>query len=238
MKEYYIHEDGSQIGPFLLHELVKLELTWHTMIWSPVAQAWLPAYRIEGLQKLPNVAPPPLMTRHGVTASAGPAQYGYEEPTAMGNYSVTLPKKKNTRTIAVTVVVLALLIGGGMLYGVPNVKGDAYAREVRRQNALIEEQNTKLKEYNRLESARQAEIREQKLAEERKRRAKEIRVINEQYDAVLAELAAEQEKLEDIKSFHFLRTPEEKQEQVQAQLQVIKGKQMEVNVFKKALAKY
>jgi hypothetical protein len=134
--------------------------------------------------------------------------------------------------------VATLLIAGGMLHGLPSITVDSYSAEIKLQNALIEEQNAKLAEYNKLEAHRQAEINERKQAEERKRRAKEIRVLNEQYDVVQAELRAEQEKLEDIESFHFLRTPQEKEEQVAAQQRIVKGKQMEVNVFKKALAKF
>jgi hypothetical protein len=236
MKEYYIFKDGVQQGPFLSHQLSAQQITWQTMVWQSEIQAWVPAYQVESLHEVLNVVPPPLQTgKHTFIPNGNAAHSQYITATPLG----APPKRNRGTTIAiVSIIVATLLIAGGMLHGLPSITGDSYSAEIKRQNALIEEQNAKLAEYNKLEAHRQAEINERKQAEERKRRAKEIRVLNEQYDVVQAELRAEQEKLEDIESFHFLRTPQEKEEQVAAQQRIVKGKQMEVNVFKKALAKF
>ena len=236
MKEYYIYKDGRQQGPFLSHQLKSLPITWETMVWQSEIQTWLPAYQIESLHELLNVVPPPLQTgQNTFIPSSGAPHSHYITATPIGT---PVRRNRGTTIAIVSIILVTLLIAGGMLHGLPNITGDSYSAEIKRQNALIAEQNTRLSEYNKLEAQRQQEIHEKKRAEERQRRAKEIRVLNEQYDVVQAELRAEQEKLEDIESFHFLRTPGEKEEQIAAQLRIVKSKQIELNVFKKALAKF
>ncbi|MFZ4707882.1 MAG: DUF4339 domain-containing protein, partial [Bacteroidales bacterium] len=62
MKQFYIHQNDQQQGPFSLEDLKEKKITKETMIWFEGAEGWIPASQVEELKSLLKIIPPPLIS--------------------------------------------------------------------------------------------------------------------------------------------------------------------------------
>lgn len=134
------------------------------------------------------------------------------------------PTKSNKTTIYLVFALLAVALVGGLLYFNQQQKQKAIER-------TLEEQNSKIREQERIEEQRQAEAARQK-------RVEQLQALKMEYDNAITSLRFANERLEQVKQFQLLRSSSEKARQIQAQLEVIRSWENEVDRLKKELEKY
>lgn len=217
MQKFYIHKDNQQQGPFSIEELKNLKISRETMIWFEGADNWRKANEIEELNDIFKSIPPPI-------SSITPPPF-IEEKTGIDNKSTI--KKKNPTLIYIIVAVVISIIG---IY-IYAIQQD----DIQRQ---LEFQNTKIEQQEEIEALRLAEEERQRKEAEALQRQAELESLKYQHDEAVTNLRASKIKLEEIQKFQFLRTPEEKEEQIQIQLEVIRSWENEVERLKKEIEKY
>lgn len=113
-KQWYIHKDGVQKGPFTIDQLRQQFnsglLGPSDMVWTEGMAQWIQAGQLKLLSAGPAVVPP-----HVVGSSAPPAGAGYQQPH-YGHYAApgAAPKGKGG-LIALIVILVAILGLGGFL---------------------------------------------------------------------------------------------------------------------------
>jgi predicted nucleic acid-binding Zn-ribbon protein len=103
-----------------------------------------------------------------------------------------------------------------------------------KQNVLQNQVNSQQRYIQEQEAAEQAE--QERLAEEARQR--EIQKLKRRYDEAVTRLRAANIKLDQLQEFHFLRTPSEKQEQIENQLEIIRSWENEVEQVRNRLNQY
>lgn len=222
MKKYFYHRDGQQFGPYSKEELVHFKITRDTMVWCEGQPEWTSAQNIEDLSDLFRNQPPPFEQK---TTSTPPP---FENTK---RYSDQSGQQGKSNYKWVFWLALALIVLGSVsyfIYGNYRMKQDAMQLQIDAQKDLIQQQ----------EAQRQAEreAEEQRLAEIARQRA--YKKIKGQYDDALISLRAASYKLNQIQEFHFLRTADEKQAQIENQLSVIRSWENEVQRLKNLLNNY
>lgn len=72
MSNYYLHENGEQLGPFTLEDLKSKRLLPDTHVWTEGMQEWGKASEIEELKALVNSVPPPFQAKQTIPKPAIP----------------------------------------------------------------------------------------------------------------------------------------------------------------------
>lgn len=209
MQNYYIHIDGEQKGPFSVDQLKELGITKETMVWAEGMENWVKAGDVEALNNVLKVVPPPL--------NPNPPK---EKEQVHSPKKIPVKSKSIFSNRFAVIGILAILIIGGFYY----------VSEKERQEQ-IQRMEMQLQEQQRIEAERAAE-------EQRRIRAANLKKLQAAYDQAITELRAAKIKLNDIESFHFLRTADEKEYQVQNQLEVIRELEKNVNRLKNQIEGY
>lgn len=212
MKRFYVIKDEKQTGPFTIEELRQGNITSETMVWHEEAPDWVKAGSVPELQNIIKIAPPPFNPNTKVST---PPPFSPAEVSAGQQNSE--PKKKKRRAIWIVIPSILLICGIGAFVAVNHEKEQNMRYE-------LQELNSKLIEQERIENQRKEE-------EERIRRAE----IKQEYNETVTNLRAARIKLEDIKKFKLLRSADEKEAQVQEQLELISNLENRVEMLQTAL---
>ncbi|MEN9987138.1 MAG: hypothetical protein RLZZ585_177 [Bacteroidota bacterium] len=219
MQKYFIHKDGRQLGPYSKEELAQIRITRNTMLWCEGQPDWVEAKNIEELSDLFRNQPPPYKEK---TTSPPP----FSEPEK--DYISLIPnlkgKKEGYSTLKITIGTLVICGIAYFVYGSYRMKQDALQNQVNSQQQYIQEQ----------EAADQAQ--QERLEEEARQR--EIQKLKRRYDEAVTRLRAANIKLDQLQEFHFLRTPSEKQEQIENQLDIIRSWENEIQQVRNRLNQY
>lgn len=228
MQQFYIHKDEQQQGPFTKDELKDLKITRDTMVWFEGEENWKKAIEIDELKDIIKNIPPPIPTSPPI---APPLQTEKQKNEDSDPASNTTPGRNNTTLIVI--VALFVILGGLGIYIYSNQQ--TKQMEIQRQ---LEEQNAKILEQEKIEAARLAEEEKQRKAAKAAQRQAELEALKYEYDQAVINLRAAKIKLEEVQKFQLLRTSSEKQEQVQAQLEIIRSWEKEVDRLQKEIDKY
>lgn len=133
--------------------------------------------------------------------------------------------KKKIIVFAIIIFVVGILISGGF-----------YLYNSNQQDKLIlekqlKEQNAKINEQERIEAERIAE-------EERKQKAERLSALKSELDNTITKLRSENIALDKIKEFQFGRLSSERDAQIKSQLEKIRSLENKVESLKNAIEKY
>jgi hypothetical protein len=219
MQKYFLHKDGRQLGPYSKEELQQIRITRDTMLWCDGQPDWTEAKDIEELADLFKNQPPPFREK---TTSPPPFS-----KTSNEYGSSNIDKKGNSKSYPFIWLIIGTLLISGIgyfIYGSQRMKQDVMQNQIDTQQQYLDQQ----------QAEQQAE--EEHLAEEARQR--EIQKLKRRYDEALTRLRAANIKLNQLQEFHFLRTPSEKQEQIENQLEVIRSWENELENVKNRLNQY
>ncbi|MEN9744020.1 MAG: hypothetical protein RLZZ65_1825, partial [Bacteroidota bacterium] len=198
-------------------ELAQIRIERNTMVWHDGMPNWKEAKDIDDLSGLFKNQPPPFQ---GHQQKTPPPEFKAER-----QYSETKASSENSNSrfglIAFIAIVLALI---AYLFVNQQIQQEQMGFELKNQQQQLEQQ----------EAEKRAE--EERLAEEA--RQAEIRDLKRQYDNAVNKLRAANIKLQEVQEFHFLRTFEEKDQQIAAQLNVVRSWENEVARLKNRLNQY
>jgi hypothetical protein len=221
MNTYYIHSGNESIGPFGLDELRSKKITKTTPVWCQGMEDWKHAGEVAELKSLLIVTPPPL--KPIITASQEPK----EIENVIENYSskkiedVIEPNRKILgikRDVFFPIAIALILIIGTVSFNL---------FEENRKN-LLQEKNTVTERNNQQFQLQEKEIEEQKIriAEQERKEAERLSVERSQkLSSRLVEiqklllddirnLEQAKNKLIEANEFEFLRTTDEKNDDI------------------------
>lgn len=228
MQKFFIHKDDQQQGPFSVTELRNLKITRETMVWFEGAEHWTKASEIDELNNLFKSVPPPLQMKTSVT----PPPISGVEKSNVNSVTTDLDQaKKSYAKIALVVAVISFGVIGAFVY----VNQQNKQAEIEQQ---LQVQNAKIQEQEKIEAERLANEQKQKREADASQKQAELETLKYQYDEAVTNLRATKIKLDEIQQFHLLRTPAEKEEQVQSQLETIRSFENEVDRLKTEIDKY
>lgn len=223
MNTYYIHSGNESIGPFGLDELRSKKITKTTPVWCQGMEDWKHAGEVAELKSLLIVTPPPL--KPIITASQAPK----EIENVIENYSSkkiedVIEEEPNRKILGIKrdvffpiAIALILIIG--------TVSFNLF--EENRKN-LLEEKNTVTERNNQQFQLQEKEIEEQKIriAEQERKEAERLSVEKSQkissrlleIQKILLDdirnLEQAKNKLIEANEFEFLRTTDEKNDDI------------------------
>lgn len=217
MKEYYIAINGNAIGPLTIDEVKTYAPKPDTLAWTAGMREWQPIRNIAELNErlfplengiqmppaLPSLVPPPLSPL---------SKDNSQRPTSSSN-----PHRDKVKIVA---IVAACVLGVVAILTLADYAHDKSVRHDLEQQTIRAEQRQR--EMTEDEARRQAELArqeaERKRQEEAALRAKEQRVqwLKNRRTMLNNQLRECTARLEDAKSFHFLRTSFEREQQINA----------------------
>lgn len=203
MQKFFIHFQGQQLGPFSLEELKQKGITRNTMVWFDGLPEWKEAKDVYELSDLFRNQPPP-----------------FEKNTTHSNInsesatSKEIQGNKGSSWFIWTLVVICVITVGLLIFIDQQKKQDKISRQLSEQQEQIDVHNAeRAAEQERLEKeARQSELARLKY----------------NYDVAINNLRLAKIKLDEVQEFQFLRTLEEKEQQISAQLEVVRKWENEV----------
>lgn len=223
MNTYYIHSGNESIGPFGLDELRSKKITKTTPVWCQGMEDWKHAGEVAELKSLLIVTPPPL--KPIITASQAPK----EIENVIENYSSkkiedVIEEEHNRKILGIKrdfffpIAIALILI-------IATVSFNLF--EENRKN-LLEEKNTVTERNNQQFQLQEKEIEEQKIriAEQERKEAERLSVERSQkLSSRLVEiqklllddirnLEQAKNKLIEANEFEFLRTTDEKNDDI------------------------
>jgi hypothetical protein len=219
MQKYFLHKDGRQLGPYSKEELQQIRITRDTMLWCEGQPDWIEAKDIDELADLFRNQPPPFREK---TTSPPPFS-----KTSEGDRSPNKDKEEKTKSNSFIWLIIGTLLISGIgyvIYGSQRMKQDVMQNQIDTQQQYLDQQ----------QAEQQAE--QERLAEEARQR--EIQKLKRRYDEAVTRLRAANIKLDQLQEFHFLRTPSEKQEQIENQLEIIRSWENEVEQVRNRLNQY
>jgi hypothetical protein len=212
MKKYFLHNGTESSGPFDLEELKSKRITKNSPVWFEGMENWKTAGEIPELRTIFTIIPPPIPSFS--TAISKPRIEKKEEEEVKEEVKI-LGLSKNTFFIILGSVLFLLIIT------ILNAIEDKRSQE-------LEIQNHKTEIENHQYEIRQKEIIDQKNIETEQEKAEAERIKKERKQTITNRILeinnllefnsntieAAQKKLEDTSSFKFLRTADEKKEQI------------------------
>lgn len=224
MNTYYIHSGNESIGPFGLDELRSKKITKTTPVWCQGMEDWKHAGEVAELKSLLIVTPPPL--KPIITASQAPKEIenDIDNNRAKKIEDIIEEDEPNPKILGIkreiffpAVIALVLIIG--------TVSFNLF--EENRKN-LLEEKNTVTERNNQQFQLQEKEIEEQKIriAEQERKEAERLSVERSQkLSSRLVEiqklllddirnLEQAKNKLIEANEFEFLRTTDEKNDDI------------------------
>lgn len=219
MQKYFLHKDGRQLGPYSKEELKQIGITRDTMLWCEGLPDWIEAKDIEELADLFRNQPPPFREK---TTSPPPFS-----KTSSDDRSSNVAMKEKTNGYSIIWLIIGTLLISGIgyfIYGSQRMKKDVMQNQIDTQQQYLDQQQA------------EQEAEQERLAEEARQR--EIQKLKRRYDEAVTRLRAANLKLDQLQEFHFLRTPSEKQAQIENQLEVIRSWENELENVKNRLNQY
>ena len=219
MKQYYIHRDGSQLGPFTLAELQGQNINRSTMVWCQGMDNWQEAGTVDELATA-FATPPPLQAVPAVTGSAPPMFAATPPPATFTEEEAEparilgIPRKHffiacGLMLAVVIFSILQLNRNAAEQKYIEQVQHAQQEEKLQQQQQLLEEQNARIAEQERLERERVA--REKEAA-----RQARIAELSTQMTITANNLQAAEKRLNAAHEFQFLRSGSEKRQQVAA----------------------
>ena len=212
MNTYYIHSGNESIGPFGLDELKSKRITKTTPVWCQGMEDWKYAGEVAELKNLLIVTPPPL--KPIITGSQAPKEIEDVIEKKELNRKI-LGLKKDAFFPAV--IVLVLIIG--------TISFNLFEEN---RKSVLEQKNTVTERNNQQFQLQEKEIEEQKIriAEQERKEAERLSVERSQklssrlveIQKLLLEdirnLEQAKNKLIEANEFEFLRTTDEKNDDI------------------------
>lgn len=218
MQKFYIHKNNQPHGPFSVLQLKEENISHNTMVWFEGADDWEEAHKIGELSEVFKSVPPPFAPR------------GNSIPPLQQN--VSHRSKNASEKYSILIVIAVLLIGGLGVYIYSNqMQQDSIRSTIQDQGMIINDQQDKLLEQERIEEARILE-------ENQRQRAAQLESLRGEYDNAVNRLRGARLQLEEIQKIHLLRMPSEKQQQIQDQLEVIRSWENEVQRLQAVIQQY
>jgi hypothetical protein len=211
MNTYYIHNGNESSGPFGLDELRSKKITKTTPVWCQGMEDWKYAEEVTELQTILMIAPPPLKA---LTPTAPAPKEIINDVEKEPNTKI-LGLKRDVFFPAVIVLVLIIVTVSFNLF------------EQNRKN-LLEQKNTVTERNNQQFLIQQREIEEQKtrIAEQERKETERITVerrqqlsnrlleIQQLLLTDIRNLENAKNKLIEANEFEFLRTTDEKNDDI------------------------
>ncbi len=218
MQKFHIHTEGKDQGPFSITELKELRITRETKVWFEGAENWMDASEIEELKDIFKSIPPPFKKVEEIEITK------VVEPNLVNGNKYENPKNQSKKGKSTLIIIaVALLLGiGGLVF----LNQQSKQAEIERQ---LEDQRIKIQEQEKIEADRRAALEKKKREEEAAQRKAELESLKYELDQAVTNLRAARIRLNEIQQFQFLRTAQEKQQQVQEQLEVIRSWENEVD---------
>ncbi len=203
MQKFFIHFQGQQLGPFSLEELKQKGITRNTMVWFDGLSEWKEAKDVYELSDLFRNQPPPFEKN---TTHSNSTSESTTNKEIQGN--------KGSSWFIWSLVIICVIIVGLLILIDQQKKQDKISRQLSEQQEQIDVHNAeRAAEQERLEKeARQSELARLKY----------------NYDVAINNLRLAKIKLDEVQEFQFLRTLEEKEQQISAQLEVVRKWENEV----------
>jgi hypothetical protein len=216
MNKFYIAVNGQKTGPFSYDELKTKGIHRDTLIWTEGIDNWTKAEHVALVKDIIVSTPPP------IPKEEKKQEQRTEPKVTFADNTVAETKTKKKRRNIIIIIFSALIV----IYGTYS-----YLSEQAKVERQLEEQNAKIQEQERIEDARKADAAKQQ-------RTRDLAKLKYQYDNAVTTLRSEKLTLNEIEQFQFLRTSDEKQQQVKRQLQIIRSWENEVTRAKQALEQY
>lgn len=217
MKQYYLHVNNKQEGPFSFDELKNMSINQETLVWYEGAEKWQNAAMVDELKVLFKSLPPPITIVP-------------EKSEALKNVN-TKKKTALKKWVFPAIGILLVLIACISIFIYQGNKQEAIQQQLDEQNAIILEQQ-------KMAAQKEVEELRKKEALEKKKREEELVALKYEYDNAITSLRYAKEKLEQVKQFQLLRTPDEKASQIKEQLEIIRNWENEVERINNEINKY
>jgi cytoskeletal protein RodZ len=203
MQKFFIHFQGQQLGPFSLEELKQKGITRNTMVWFDGLSEWKEAKDVYELADLFRNQPPPFEKN---TTHSNSTSESTTNKEIQGN--------NGSSWFIWSLVIICVIIVGLLIFIDQQKKQDKISRQLSEQQEQIDVHNAeRAAEQERLEK----EARQSELAR-----------LKHNYDVAINNLRLAKIKLDEVQEFQFLRTLEEKEQQISAQLEVVRKWENEV----------
>lgn len=216
MDKFYIAVNEQKTGPFSYEELKTKGLHRDTLIWTEGMDNWTKAEHVALVKDIIVSTPPPIPMEEKKQGQR------IEPKVTFAHNAVDETITKRTRRNVLIIFLSALTVIFGTY---------SYVSEQANIERRLEEQNAKIQKQERIEDARKADAAKQQ-------REKELAKLKYQYDNAVTTLRSEKLQLNEIEQFQFLRTSDEKQQQIKRQLQIIRTCENEVTRTKQELEQY
>lgn len=203
MQKFFIHFQGQQLGPFSLEELKQKGITRNTMVWFDGLPEWKEAKDVYELSDLFRNQPPPFEKNTTHSNSTSESTTNKEIQGNMGS-----------SWFIWSLVIICVIIVGLLIFIDQQKKQDKISRQLSEQQEQIDVHN--------------AERAAEQERQEKEARQSELARLKYNYDVAINNLRLAKIKLDEVQEFQFLRTLEEKEQQISAQLEVVRKWENEV----------
>ncbi len=228
MRKYHIFLDQIEQGPFTIEELKGRKIDKNTLVWFEGQEDWMEASEIDDLQDLLKSIPPKI--KKGIPPV--PVQQKLKSNNIdLSKIRPFYLKKSFYLFLTVGVLILAFIY---YLY-INNLNQAILEDKIREENfnnSLINKeldiQNEKIQQQENIENERTEN-------ENLKARKIELRNLRIEYEQAILNLEYANQELDEIKKFKVLRTADEKQQQIQSQLEIIREYELQVERLKKRI---
>jgi hypothetical protein len=218
MSKYFTHQEGNQLGPFSIDELKELKITKDTQVWKDGMDDWQKASTIEELKLILTTVPPPINSK----AIPPPIK---EFKSKLSEPLIAKPQERKSKVVYyLSGAIIVILFFGFLAFS-------NYQSNQENMERVLQEQNTKIQEQERIEAERLA-------ADQKVKREEELSQLKYELNLAQVELELANEGLVKAKEFKFLRTPQEKENEIASAVFRIKAAEEAISELKKNISKY
>jgi hypothetical protein len=228
MKTYYLHNGSENEGPFDFEELKSKKINRTTPVWREGMEDWKTAGEVEELKSILETVPPPIKS-FTTTRSIPEEQKKEKNPKILG-----LTKNNFLLVTGIFVLVIGLLITNNLQ---ENRKTD-----LQQKNNLTEKNNQQYQLQQKEIQEQKDHIAEQERLELERAAKEEKQVINNRILEIKNSLSVNYSKLNnantelnDATDFQFLRTADQRIEDIDLAQNNIKYLKNEIAVLEKEL---
>ncbi len=255
---YFIVEGNGHAGPFTLEQLVEKKITENSLVWSVGMDNWAVASSIPALRPLfktaqkapathvvseipsnkkniqhPDIEQPVTVNFEGDTVGKGQSNQPSHKP--LFSLKETL---FDSRWKKITYSAIALFIIIGMLQIGRTIKKS----NLEERNRLTEEHNLKMEQEQKALLLKEAAQKEQELKDQKRRELEVKESINRRISEIEVEIAMQKEELvlarqkfSEATAPQLFRSPEKRNEDVSAAMDLIKYHEEEIERLQKEI---
>lgn len=206
MEKYYLYINDEQQGPFNIEELKNKKINRNTKVWFEGLEDWKNAEDIEELKAIVASIPPPIKT-----ISTPPP---FKKNISKSSENTILGLNRKTFLIVLGLIVIGFVITITVIQDFRkdkieegNKETEIYNKQVEVQNEEIAKQKEIIAEQERLEQERITKEKQAKID-------KRIEEISNELNVCYLELDKAKKNLVDVKSFKFLRSDKERENDI------------------------